>query len=257
MKKPHALVTLAVAALLVLATPFARAQQAIVVELFTSEGCSSCPSADALLSELSMQPTAEGVELILLGEHVEYWNRLGWQDRFSAPAFTQRQYDYVHQLHLATAYTPQVVVDGRFQALGSNATALRRMISEAARITKPARVSLELAEQGRLHISVNVPTDKKLEVWIAVTEDNLTTNVRAGENDGRLLKHAAVTRELRQVGTTFDGLFEKTVKLPEKPDWKRADLRALVLVQEPNAGPILGAAAISLSPRTPKLAGRQ
>ena len=257
MKKPHALVTLAVAALLLSAIPFASARQAVVVELFTSEGCSSCPPADALLSELSMQRIGEGVELILLGEHVEYWNGLGWQDHFSAPAFTQRQYDYVHQLHLATAYTPQVVVDGRFQALGSNATALHRMINEAARTTKPARVSLELAEQGRLHISVNAPTDKKLEVWIAVTEDNLTTNVTAGENDGRLLKHAAVTRELRHVGTTSDGRFEKTVKLLEKPDWKRADLRALVLAQEPNTGPILGAAGISLSPGTPKLTGRQ
>src|SRR5664279_4438358 len=82
------------------------AQQVVVVELFTSEGCSSCPPADALLSQLAKQRNNTKVDLILLGEHVEYWNGQGWTDRFSAPAFTQRQYDYVHRRHLATAYTP-------------------------------------------------------------------------------------------------------------------------------------------------------
>src|SRR6516164_10825365 len=116
--------------------------QPIVIELFTSEGCSTCPPDDALLGQLSQQRTRHAVELVLLGEHVEYWDGQGWKDRFSAPVFTQRQYDYVKDLHLATAYTPQVVVDGHLQASGGNGPAINRLIAEAARTTKPFNVSL-------------------------------------------------------------------------------------------------------------------
>jgi hypothetical protein len=104
----------------------------VIVELFTSEGCSSCPAADALLLRLVEQPI-DGVQTIVLGEHVDYWDRLGWKDRFSSPAFTRRQEVYANRFNLDSAYTPQVVVDGRSELVGSDRTALQRAIQRAHR----------------------------------------------------------------------------------------------------------------------------
>ena len=228
---------------MMLAATSLSAQQPIVVELFTSEGCSSCPPADALLSSLSRQRGAvQGVELILLGEHVEYWNELGWRDRFSAPAFTQRQYDYVRELHLATAYTPQIVIDGHLQTAGGNAPAVRQLIATAARTPKPATVALSLVSSEKLRVTVTNAGPAKLQVLLAVTENNLSTTVHAGENGGRVLQHSAVVRELHSLGSTANGSFDKTVALPHKPDWKQEDLRFVVLVQDASSGAILGAA---------------
>jgi len=221
--------------------------QPIVIELFTSEGCSSCPPADALLGQLSQQRTGHAVDLVLLGEHVEYWDGQGWKDRFSAPVFTQRQYDYVHYLHLATAYTPQVVVDGHLQASGGNASALQQLIAEAAQTAKPSKVSLQLVSPDKLQVNVSAPPSPKLQVLFAITEDNLTTNVHGGENKNRVLTHAAVVRELHSLGSPSDGHFEKTLGFKVKPDWKPQDLRAIVLVQDQSTGKIQGAASIPLT----------
>ena len=109
------------------------AQQPVVVELFTSEGCSSCPPADAMLVKLSHQRNTSIANLILLEEHVEYWNDGGWHDRFSGPTYTERQYDYVKDLHLATAFTPQIVIDGHLQA---SATTLPRCNNSSYRQPK-------------------------------------------------------------------------------------------------------------------------
>jgi len=222
-------------------------QQPIVVELFTSEGCSSCPPADALLTSLARQRTAvKGIDLILLGEHVEYWNGQGWNDRFSASNYTQRQYEYVRRLHLATAYTPQVVVDGRLQTAGGNANKVQSDIVEEARTPKPATVSLSLIAPDKLRVTVTDTSAGKRQVLLAVTEDNLSTTVKGGENGGRVLKHDAVVRELRALGDVSNGTFDKTVTLPHKSDWKQADLRAVVLVQDTGSGVIDGAADVPL-----------
>jgi len=231
-------------------------QQTIVIELFTSEGCSTCPPADALLGQLSQQRTGHAVELVLLGEHVEYWDGQGWKDRFSAPVFTQRQYDYVRYLHLATAYTPQVVVDGHLQASGGNATALQRLIADAAHDEKPSVVSLERLAPDKFHVAVDGPPGRKLQVLFGITEDNLTTSVRGGENQGRVLNHTAVVRELHALGTTSDAHFEKTVNAKIKPDWKPQDLRAIVLVQDQSSGQIEGAASITLANSVTATTGR-
>jgi hypothetical protein len=243
----------ALAAGLVFATPVAaRAQQNIVVELFTSEGCSSCPPADAILTALSRQRSKAGIELILLGEHVEYWNDQGWRDRFSAPTFTQRQYDYVRQLHLATAYTPQVVIDGHLQTSGGNASALQSMILESASSPKPASVTLKLVSPDKLQVVVTDSTDTRSVVLLAVTEDNLSTSVKAGENGGHVLEHNAVARDLHSIGTASNGTFDKVVTIPSKADWKKGDLRIAVLVQDPRSGAIRGAASVPLhAPGTP------
>src|SRR5271169_150956 len=235
----HVAGLLVLASLLIQEFP-AVAQQPVVVELFTSEGCSSCPPADALLTRLTLQPRSGNAELILLEEHVEYWNSPGWTDRFSSPIYTQRQDDYVKQLHLATAYTPQMVVDGHLQAVGSDAAAVQQMITEASQRPKLALVSLHFVSPEELQISVEDSGSGIRRVLLAVTENNLTSNVHGGENGGRVLRHSAVVRELHSLGTIANGQFATTVNLPAKSDWKRRDLHAIVLVQNPNSGLILG-----------------
>ena len=231
-------------------------QQTVVIELFTSEGCSSCPPADALLSALSRQRAFGDAELILLGEHVEYWNDLGWKDRFSSPESTQRQWSYVRQLRLATAYTPQIVIDGHLQGSGGNPSEVQRLIAESARTVKPATVSLRLLSPEKLQVTVTDASDARFQVLLAVTEDNLTTSVHGGENGGKVLKHSAVVRELHSLGDTSNGKFDKTVNLPDKSDWKKGDLRAIVIVQNPNSGVILGAADVPYAATGAGAAGR-
>jgi hypothetical protein len=225
-------------------TKAAGAQQPVVIELFTSEGCSSCPPADAMLTKLSHRRDTNIAKLILLEEHVEYWNNGGWKDPFSGPTYTDRQYDYTKELHLATAYTPQIVIDGHLQASGNNPRAVQDLILEAAKAPMPAAVSLNRVSPDKLQVSVNNAAGEKLDVLLAVTEDDLTNSVRAGENSGRTLNHSAVVREMHRLGSTADGKFDKTVSLPDKSGWKKDNLRAIVLVQNPNSGVILGAAEV-------------
>jgi len=234
----------------------AVAQQPVVVELFTSEGCSSCPPADAMLTKLSHQRNTSIANLILLEEHVEYWNDGGWHDRFSGPTYTQRQYDYVKDLRLATAYTPQIVIDGHLQASGNNPAQVQEFLLQAAKAPKPATVTLHIASAEKLQVTIDNPSRAKMEVLFAVTEDDLTTNVRGGENGGRTLTHSAVVRELRRVGTTSDDKFDKVINLPDKSDWKKAGLRAIVLVQNPSSGEILGAAQLPYSTSAATATGR-
>ena len=236
--------------------PQAAAQQPVIVELFTSEGCSDCPAADALLTQLSRQRDAGRTELILLEEHVDYWNSTGWFDRFSSSDFTDRQNRYVKQFHLATAYTPQMVVDGRFQGVGNSVSGVKSMLMEASGNPKSSTVSLRFVAPGKLAVTVDDSTHGRQKVLLAVTEDNLTTNVRGGENGGRVLTHSAVVRNFKTLGNTADGKFETTADLPAKSDWKKQDLRAAVIVQDPASGQIVGAASIPYPAASSATAGR-
>ena len=221
----------------------ATAQTPVVIELFTSEGCSSCPPADALLVELGRKNPPAGTQLILLGEHVDYWNYIGWTDRFSSAAFSERQNDYAKQLHLATVYTPQMVIDGHLQLVGNGAAEVYRDISKAAADPKPAQVSLRWESPQKLHIAVQTPAGERPKVLLAITEDGLSTAIGKGENSGRTLQHAAVVRQLREVGKVVNGQFEANVDIAAHPDWNPAKLKAVVLVQQPT-GKILGAASL-------------
>lgn len=119
-------------------------RRAVLLELFTSEGCSSCPPADQLLETLDRTQPVSGAQIIVLSEHVDYWNRLGWTDPFSSTLFTQRQQDYVTQLHLDSAYTPQLVVDGQQDVVGSDERAVRAVILKAE---KQPKCSINLKAQ--------------------------------------------------------------------------------------------------------------
>ena len=223
------------------------AQNPVVVELFTSEGCSSCPPADAVLLQLSQQKPGDGMQLILLGEHVDYWNYIGWSDRFSSKQFSERQSEYAKALH-AEVYTPQMVIDGQEQFVGNDAAEVRSRIAAAAKKPKPAQVSLAWEGNGRLRVSVHSSPPAKAEILLAITEDGLSTQVANGENGGKTLHHAAVLRQLSQIGETTNGSFEKTLDVPRKSDWNAGQLKVAVLVQDPVSKKMLGAGSIPFTP---------
>jgi hypothetical protein len=227
----------------VLACSFAgaAAQGPVVVELFTSEGCSSCPPADSVLRELSRQPAGSTPQVVLLGEHVDYWNYIGWTDRFSSPQFSQRQSDYARAFHLSGGYTPQMVIDGQVQFVGNDPTEVWRKIEAATKDPKPVQVALQW-QGNNLQINLTVPPGTaRGKVLLAVTEDGLSTQVEAGENGGRTLHHAAVVRQLRELGTSDKKTIETTVA-PAR-DWNAAQLKVAILVQDPDTKKILGAAS--------------
>ena len=246
-------VVMAISLLLILltmlpATPAAPAKDAarvpVVVELFTSEGCSSCPPADALLRDLEARQPIAGVEIIPLGFHVDYWDELGWKDRFSSAAYTRRQHDYGARFRLESVYTPQMVVGGRFELVGNDAARVLELIRQRAAAPR-AQVELSRAADGALEIQVTgaAPGSR---ILVAVTEGSLGTSVRAGENRGRELRHTAVAHWLRDLGATRDAPFQARVALPVNGDWRRQNLRAVVWVQRPDAGEIVGAATLAL-----------
>jgi len=225
-------------------------RKAVVVELFTSEGCSSCPPADELLGHLRQDLSAKNVQVIPLGFHVDYWNSLGWKDRFSSAEFTQRQEQYTRALKVDGPYTPEMVVDGEVEFVGNDAGQAQRTIRQQASQLETAQVKIAPVGTDQLKIQAKgpaAPSGGNALVLLAITEDNLSTQVGAGENGGRTLHHAAVVRELRQVGTLKNGAFETTVPLKLENGWKRNDLRAVVFVQNGPSGKIEGAASVALT----------
>ncbi|MCC3159751.1 DUF1223 domain-containing protein [Hymenobacter sp. 15J16-1T3B] len=225
----------------------AAARVPVVVELFTSEGCSSCPAADEVLRELARTQPVPGVEVLALGQHVDYWNRLGWKDAFSAPQFTERQRDYAR--HFGTnSYTPQAVVNGRYELVGSQRSRLLATITQAAQ-EAPATVALTRTA-GHLQVRVDqLPAGTAAAtVLLALTETGLSSLVGRGENAGRLLRHAAVVRTLRPLGPVGpDGRFTATVPLTLAAGWQPAQLQAVVLVQEEASRRIVGAGWLPLA----------
>jgi hypothetical protein len=234
------------AAVMIALSAHADSRVPVVVELFTSEGCSSCPPADALLAELSAKQPVSGVEIIVLGEHVDYWNYIGWRDRFSSAQWTKRQHSYVQRMKLDSAYTPQVVIDGKIQLVGGDHRAAITAITSSAEQPKPVEVGLSFTGDT---LSVKIQSKKPVEaeVIVALTEDDLTTKVGAGENGGRTLRHTAVTRMLLPLGVMRGNSFSAIKEMKIAPDWNRKELGAVVFVQQKGQGPILGAGSIAVS----------
>ena len=217
----------------------------VIVELFTSEGCSSCPPADALLRQFEKDPPVPGAQVIALGEHVDYWNHGGWADRFSSARYSARQAHYSRVFGLNQVYTPQMVVDGHAQFIGGDETAARAAIARAARwpkadvqLSRPAGSDTLSVRVGRL------PDDVKgdpADVILAITEDGLSSSVSGGENAGRHLDHAAVLRQLTFLGTTSGGVFTAAPRVT-----LGGNRHAVVFVQERNSRLIVGAAQTDL-----------
>lgn len=231
----------------------------VVVELFTSEGCSSCPPADALLARLSEQGRTSNAQVIALEEHVDYWDDQGWKDPFSSHDWTTRQYEYAGVLGNGNSYTPQMVVDGTAEFVGNRTQQAERSIAEAGRRTKtPVTLTQGTSSKpGTESFSVQVgklaPSAKggAAEVWLAITETGLHSSVTRGENAGHELRHAAVVRSMRKIGNAKgdgDVAFSASTAFPLRAEWKRENLKAVAFVQEKNSLRILGAAEISLHP---------
>lgn len=226
----------------------APARKAVIVELFTAEGCSSCPPADNLLGRLREERPEDLAEVIPLGFHVDYWNDQGWRDQFSSAAYTERQQIYARTFRTEGPYTPQMIVDGEEQFVGSDAAHAVRAITQASGQVAPADIELSWAETDKVLVRVKAQSLKSADVLLAITEDNLSTEVKAGENKGHTLRHSAVVREFRRIGQVKKGDFEAGIPLKFDAKWKRTDLRVVVFVQASGEGKIQGAA--SLTPKS-------
>jgi hypothetical protein len=238
----------------------AVSREAVVVELFTSEGCSSCPPADALLAEFAARQPLRTAEVIALEEHVTYWDEQGWKDPFSSSTWTTRQYDYASTLHNGNPYTPQMVVDGTAGFVGSKGGTARQEIEKAAAMKK-ARVEISVVVPGQSNsaafkisvekLSSAAPKDTA-EVILAITESGLHSSVKAGENVGKELQHSPVLRELKVIGVMGKNgqegfTAQPAVKLDSK--WNVENLRAVVFVQEKKSRRILAAGVVPLRQR--------
>ncbi len=229
----------------------------IIVELFTSEGCSDCPRADALLASLDRSQPVVGALIIPLEEHVDYWDSQGWRDPFSSYQFTARQITYAGKLHAASPYTPQMVVEGTSEFVGSAGQKALAAIAAAEHLPR-AEVSLtlepEAAPNAPLRGAIAVPAlpagvTESEEIWVAITEDGLASQVSAGENNGRHLEHRAVVRKLDRAGKTKPGEpYSGRIFMKMPSNWKRENLRVVAFVSGSSTGHIYGATSARLAP---------
>jgi hypothetical protein len=224
----------------------------VFVELFTSEGCSSCPPADALLAQMDATQPVPGAQLIVLSEHVDYWDHDGWKDPYSSALLTERQSGYVHALGLGNPYTPQIIVDGTSELRASGPEQFAQILQKAAGAPKvPVSIS-SLSIEGRSppvvqgRIEVDGRSEKhNADIFVVVALDHAESQVLHGENTGRHLTHVAVAQQFIKVGKlekqkTFDQDFH--VKL--RPGTDATNIRIVALVQESAFGRVLGAALV-------------
>jgi hypothetical protein len=233
------------------------ARNPVVLELFTSEGCSSCPPADLLLQKLVQQQPIADAEIIALEEHVDYWNHDGWVDPYSSSEWTERQQAYA-AVFKDDPYTPEAVVNGRSQFVGNNRGEVEAEIKKAAgNLRTEVRITAASADTNgsrRFHVSVEKlggnSAGDVAEIWLAVTEDGLHSAVMRGENAGRVLQHVATLRTLRKIGIAqghdASVSFSGNALVKFSPDWNPGNLRVAVFVQEAKSREILGAASIRI-----------
>lgn len=216
----------------------------ILVELFTSEGCSDCPPADAFLKALDAAQPLPGAQLIVLEEHVDYWDDQGWRDPFSSHALTQRQSEYVDRLHVEKGpYTPQMVVDGSEAFVGSDRPQAGRAFAKELAVPKIiVQISALHIQDGKILAHVETGTvPAKAEVFVAIALDHAQSQVLRGENGGKQLEHVAIVERLSSVGKVKKGeSFSKDTAI--KLDHPEKDYRMIAFVQQADEGKVLGAA---------------
>lgn len=243
------------------------AGQAVLVELFTSQGCSSCPPADKVLRRLIKEKEVDGVQVISLGEHVDYWNRLGWTDPFSSDSFSRRQREYARLWQSRSVYTPQMVVDGRYEFVGSSYSRAIHAIRKAARQQREAHISLKSispikrvsgkgasgsAGDREYRVDIELLLHKSIEsarLYIAVAEQDLVTYVKRGENAGRRLKYGSVTRLLQPVASldssniTVGKALNFSAQVGLKSSWNQKRVLLVSFAQSLKDGRILAASS--------------
>jgi hypothetical protein len=212
---------------------FAQQPQRIPVlaELFTSEGCNSCPPADRLLEQLLEEQPIRGVYVVALSEHVTYWDNQGWKDPFDSQQFTTRQQQYGLRFNLDSIYTPQLIIDGSHEFIGSDQRSIERALRDAAKTPKPALQVQVTSGDGVVNVAASGPgtAEKDGELWFALTEDHLSVDVKRGENANRTLKHSGVVRILQSAGNT--DVSSKKLSFKLAPEWRRENVRVVAFVQ--------------------------
>ncbi|MBL8271910.1 DUF1223 domain-containing protein [Steroidobacter sp.] len=221
-------------AALVLLLSASAVARPVVVELFTSQGCSSCPPADVLLGELARKP-----DIIALAYHVDYWDEEGFKDRFSMPEATERQRGYVRRLSRSGAFTPQIVVSGDTSVLGSNRTEVRKAIAGDR-----DALAIELSKAGgNLQIQFLEAWRESMDVYLVSYLAEATDKISSGENARRTLKHFNVVRSIKRLGTWNGKPQQMVAKLATLPNDATS---VAVILQRKNHGAIAGAATLAL-----------
>ncbi len=208
-----------------------------VVELFTSEGCSSCPPADELLARLEKE--SNGKQLYLLAYHVDYWDHQGWKDSFSQHIFSERQSAYAVWLRLNTVYTPQIVINGKSQFVGSDVANITYTIRQALEANAPEKLTLHAMDSANgLSVSWVFPSPQKnTRLILALVQKNAQSNVRAGENAGRKLSHVQIVKQL----ITVDPARSSSTLIATPAGFHQQDWELIGFVQRNSDGKIIAA----------------
>lgn len=216
-----------------------------LLELYTSEGCSSCPPSDELLGKLQSEYKEDNV--YILAFHVDYWDRQGWKDIFSNADYTKRQYEYAKYLGKEPIYTPQLIVNGTTEYIGSQETVVRNAIKVA--LAKPSIVDLSLEAtllDTKLNVSYNVnKASKNNRLVLAVVQKSAKSNVKRGENANRVLSHFQIVRQLHSVALT--GNIKGIVSMSLLKDFNTKEFEIIGFVQNMNFGTILGAKRVTIN----------
>jgi len=220
-------------------------KQPVLVELLTSEECSSCPPADALLAQLDRQQFIPGAWAIVLSEHVTYWNDLGWKDPFSKPELTEQQRRFANQLRTEGPYTPQMVVNGQWEFVGSNVAALSKAVQEAAnqeRLHPPVEIRVEnLQVNGKtLHATIKTGPGLGALLFAVLAADTPPAQVARGENAGKSLSHVAVVRSLVELGAPLKDCALHLSLPGDTP----AKMRLILFLQDGKTGRVMGSTEI-------------
>ena len=221
------------------------AKTPVMVELFTSQGCPTCPAADKILADLETSQPIADAEIITLAWHVDYWDSFGWKDEFSLPVFSQRQVAYSRALNIGGTYTPQMFVDGTNYFVGTKLDKATKAITQATKNSK-SEINVSL-DKDKIKISIpNLPKHEKATVFAAFTQDNLSRKIGRGNNAGKTLVHSSVVRDLRSVGSIEPqaNKFEAETFLQFQPEWNKENLNLIVFVQENGSRKILAISRI-------------
>jgi hypothetical protein len=215
-----------------------------ILELFTSEGCSSCPPADELFAKIQRQTA--GKDIFILAYHVDYWDQLGWKDNYSNSDFSKRQLQYGHWLNISPIYTPQVIVNGKTQYVGSDEPGIRHAISAQLANKPVASLTIKVSEKGNMleveYLVSQVANDSR--ILIALVQKSAQSKVERGENAGRLLSHVQIVRKLQSEQLAAGGKGEVMVGLPK--DFNSQYWEVVVFVQDQSHGEILAVAKAGL-----------
>jgi hypothetical protein len=211
-----------------------------VIELFTSQGCSACPPADALLQTYSERP-----DVVALSLPVDYWDYLGWKDTFASAKNTERQRSYAKGRGDGAVYTPQAIVNGAVHVVGSDQKALEKALDEQAEVFAKTRLPVQFLRSGNmLVVGIGSPPEgvelKEATVWLAVVQRSGTVEIKRGENGGRTVTYANIVRELAPVGM-WNGK-PLTLQIAQRAIMQPGAQTCAVLVQQGTSGPIVGAA---------------